>query len=772
MKAATVRFPFRFNYILFFLFIAPSLASAQKANVSGYVFDEISREPIPNVNVFIAGSNRGSITDKDGHFSIENVAAGKRFLIAAHIAYTQKRIPVSVKQTGSRNLTIFLSPKVLAMEDVVFTASRHAETQFQSQQDIAMADEQEITARISTNTADALREIPGILVQKTTAGHGAPIIRGMIGKDVLLLYNGIRLNKPTFRFGANQYMNTIDVESLNRIEVTKGPGSVMYGSDAIGGVVNMISEPPQFLEQDGHWKTVFSSRYGSADQSRIFHTGIMNRFGRVIVKSGLTWKKIGDLRAGAKIGAQTPTGYDELNGNMKIGVSLTESSSLDFDLLAVNQKQVPRYDKYVSGKYQKYLYDPQNRYLGSVTLYSRPQKINWISSLQWNASYQFEEEGTIQQKTGNTSVTKNRNDLTTLGSFLQINSVLHSRHILTYGYEIYRDRVKSSRFKDSVRQPRGNFPDGSVYLSLGLFVNDNIVFSRKFDCTVGMRWSRMNISSALEHPFGDFEDAYSDFTGTFGLSYKPKPWLNLIATYAKGFRAPNFNDAVVLKVSNAGVDAPSPGLSPEKSHNFEMGVKVDRTAFNGSAFIFYNRLIDLIDRYLGQYQGLPFFDENHNGIRDADETNIYQKRNVAKAYIAGWELAGDYRLNAKWSLRGNAFWTYGQNITVNEPMSRIPPLMGLGTVKYQVTDRFSLETFIRAAGRQDRLSTRDKADSRIDANGTPGWWTLNFRCNYEVEKNVRIYAIFGNIFDETYKEHGSGIYSPGRNLVIGLRYSS
>ncbi len=772
MKKETCRFSFRFYFVLFSLFIVPELVSAQKAIVTGQIFDEISRKPIPDVNVFIAGSNRGATTDKDGKFVIENVATGKRFLIADHIAYTQKRIPIFVKQKGHRKLTVFLSPKILTLDNVVFTASRHAETQFQSQKDIAVATEKEIAVRISPNTADALRETPGILVQKTTAGHGAPIIRGMIGKDVLLLYNGIRLNKPTFRFGANQYMNTIDVESLNRIEVTKGPGSVMYGSDAIGGVVNMISEPPQFLEQDGHWQSTFSTRYGSADQSRIIHTGFTNRFGKMIVKSGITWKKIDDLRAGAQVGPQVPTGYDEMNGNVKIGVSLSESSSLDFDLLAVNQKQVPRYDKYVSGKYQKYLYDPQNRYLSSITLYSRPQKMNRINSLQWNVSYQFEEEGSIQQKTGKTSITKNRNDLTTLGSFLQLNSVLRSRHILTYGYEIYRDRVNSSRFKNSVRLPRGNFPNGSTYRSLGIFANDNIIFTEKFDCTVGLRWSRMHISSLLEEPFGNFEDHYSDLTGTLGLSYKPKPWLNLIAAYAKGFRAPNFNDAVVLKVANAGVDAPSPGLAPEKSHNFEMGVKVNRPGLNGSAFVFYNRLIDLIDRYLGTYQGLRFFDENQNGNREADEADIYQKRNVAKAYIAGWEVAGDYRMNAKWSLRGNVFWTYGQNITVDEPMSRIPPLMGLATVKYQETDRLSLEAFIRAARRQGRLSTRDKEDSRINPDGTPGWRTLNFRCSYNIEKNMKMYIIFGNIFDETYKEHGSGIYSPGRNFIIGLRFTS
>lgn len=760
--------------LLFLLSSTPGFSNEKHpTQITGQVRDKITRAPIPNANIFIEQSNIGTISANDGRFLLENIPEDPGALIIRHIGYDEKRITLKSNNKNINRFNIFLTPKVLVFDELTFTSNRKIENLFQSHQDVAIASRDNIERRTSPNTADALREVPGVLVQKTTAGHGAPIIRGLIGKDVLLLYNGIRLNKPTFRFGANQYMNTISAESLDRIEVTKGPGSVMYGSDAIGGIVNMISTPFAFGEPHESHSTTVSMRYGTADKSGLFHAGYSNTFGLVSFSGDATLKKIGDLRAGSDVGAQSPTGYDEINGNMKLSFHVNDGTKILLDLLSVQQEEVPRFDKYVTGQYEQYLYEPQNRYLAAMTVKTRPRNINWITSLDWNLSYQLEEEGTIERKTGSELLTKNRNDLTTLGSFLQVNSVWRNNHVLTFGYEFYHDKVESGRTVEvgsAIENQRGNFPDGSTYQSFGLFVNDDYIVTANFDVTLGLRWSQMQLWSPLEYPWGDFEDTFSDVTGTIGLSYRPTPALNLIGRYAKGFRAPNFNDSVVLKVSNSGVDAPSPGLAPEKSHDFEIGAKVNHERFSGSAFLFYNRLIDLIDRYEGTYNGLRFYDENGNGIRDADEVPIYQKRNAAKAYIAGWELSGKYRLNAAWSLSGAAFWTYGQNETFDEPMSRIPPFMGTVKLHFTPVQRLSLEGYLRAATAQNRLSARDIDDSRIPESGTPGWTTLNFRTTYELRPGLKLDFMFENILDETYKEHGSGVYSPGRNLVVGIRF--
>ncbi len=751
----------------------------EHCQVIGWVIDETSQLPVANANLYFESSDIGTSSDQLGRFAIEKAPAGQQRLMVRHIGYHPKIISLKLKAGEVKKLNILLIPRVIDLAQVTTTASRHVETVFKSQMHVAIAHRERIAARTAPNTADALREIPGVLVQKTTAGHGAPIIRGMIGKDVLLLYNGIRLNKPTFRFGANQYMNTINVESLERIEVTKGPGSVMYGSDAIGGVVNMISELSFDPDSSEGSDFLISSRYGSADQSRLLYAEWKTRRDKLALAVGLGAKKFGDLTAGSKIGQQQPTGYREWDGNVALGWFIDSVTMMELNVLAVKQDRVPRFDKYVTkeflpGEYQTYLYDPQDRYLMGLTLRSRPIRSKWLSAIKWNWSYQLEKEGTVEQKVGSATITRNRNDLATFGTYLQLNSLWRNRHVLSYGYEIYWDKLKSQRTQEkdgSILLLRGDYPNGSQYHSMGLFLNDNVVFSPQLDINVGLRWSYAALSANLEAPFGMFEDSYHDWTGTIGISYKPTVWLNLITRYAKGFRAPNFNDTVVLKVSNAGVDAPSPGLSPEKSHNFEIGAKWHQARWNGSLFVFYNCLMDLIDRYRGTYQGLDFYDENGNGSRDAGEPEIFQKRNVAKGYITGWELESAIELSRRWNIRGWAFWTYGQDLSFDEPLSRIPPLMGLAGIRYQFNTKIFIEAFVRAAAKQDRLSSRDKDDNRIPYGGTPAWKTLNVRCSGELIPRLMINLILENVFDETYKEHGSGVYSPGRNVVVGIRYS-
>lgn len=761
---------------LFFIYLVTTsvlLSGQQLAKIKGVVLDKTTSSPIENVNIFFESSTVGTITDSAGNFSFSTLAPGNYRLIFSHIGYFKNQIYVNLISNSAKSLQIFLTPKTIFLQEIVSTASRRTETIFKSHQSVDLANEEKIAVRTSPNTADALREIPGVLVQKTTAGHGSPIIRGLIGKDVLLLYNGIRLNKPTFRFGANQYMNTINVEGLDQIEIVKGPGSVMYGSDAIGGLINMVSPEMSFDDNDQKFRTTVSLRYGSADNSRIFNAAVSKRTGRILLLAAFGAREIGNLQAGKKIGVQKPTGYDEWDTNFKIGYQINETTSFDLDFLTVFQNAVPRYDKYETGQYQTFVYDPQNRYLTAFTLRSNPSNCRWINSLQWNFSYQLEQEGTVEIKTDQSAVTKNQNDLTTLGSTLQIYSILSANHILTYGYELYWDKIKSSQTTEdngAIERLRGNFPDGSSYTSLGLFLNDNYIINQNFDLTAGVRWSQIFLSSQLGEPFGNYDGKFSDLTGTIGLSYRPKFGFNFVINYAKGFRAPNFNDTVALKVSNSGVDAPNPGLAPEKCHNFEAGIKLNQEKFTGSLFLFYNRLIDIIDRYRGSYNGHGFFDENRNGVRDSDEVDIYQKRNATRTYIAGWELSGNIKLSSQLAFNGFLFWTYGQNITFNEPMSRIPPLMGMAAIVYQPKNFLQLEPFFRAAQNQDRLSARDIDDSRIPEGGTPGWFTINFRTTLKIENKISVSITLENITDETYKEHGSGVYSPGRNLVVGLKY--
>jgi len=759
------------------LVASPSSAGAQETGrIEGTVLDAETGIPLVATNVFLKTLGRGTFTDREGRFRITNLPAVEDLLVASRIGHETKEIPITLAAGETKRLEILLQTQTLGTERVIVTAERRLKAEFRTQKAVAVTDESAIAHRPAGSTADALREQTGILVQKTTAGHGAPIIRGLIGNDILLLYNGVRLNKPTVRFGGNQYMNTVDAEALSRIEVVRGPGSVLYGSDAVGGVVNLITHPPTFTESEGSWRPLLRIRYTSADQGRSLHLGLEQAGPRLAARIGVTARSLGNLNPGGAVPVQDPTGYDELSAHAIASLRLSPRQTLRVDLLRISQSEVPRFDQYISGAFETYLYEPQDRFLG-MALYEFRQPLPWLNSLEWNISWQREHEGRRQQRTGSTKLRIDDDVITTAGTFLQATSLLAHRHALRWGLEYYRDRVGSRRREiepDTTVQVRGAFPDGSIYSALGVFVSDDFTLASRTDLSAGLRASQMRLRSPLGETYGEYEDTFHNLTGNVGFSHRLRPWLNLVGSLSRGFRAPNFNDTVVLKATNSGVDAPSPGLRPEISTNYELGAKIESDGNDIEAWLYYTSLVDLIDRRPGTYLHpatgleLDFFDEDGDGVRDPGEPPIYQKQNVQRAFIRGVEIQGRWLVAPGWRLRANAFYTYGQNLTAGEPMSRIPPLMGLAGIQWQ-REETALELFVRAAVAQRRLSTRDHDDSRIDPEGTPGWsdWNIRGRRSFGP---VHLDITLGNVFDHAYKEHGSGVYNPGRYLVIALSW--
>ncbi len=756
-------------FLSFAVVLSLMTALALAATFSGRVIDATTGQPIAGASIILSESKSGTSSNPDGTFNLEMAEGNKATITISSVGYQKKEIQILGSDT--KFLQIELQPQAMPLGSITVTANRYEERTFLTQPNITVADAEQFGERNFSTTAEVLREEPGILVQKTTYGHGAPIIRGLIGKYVLLAYNGIRLNKPTFRFGGNQYLNTIDLQSLDRVEIARGPSSVMYGSDAIGGVVNAISRAPLFGNDRFTLSPKVTSRYSSADNGRSLALNIDGGFNKFSGALDLSYKKIEDLRGGGNIGKQVPTGWEEYDGSARLYYFIDNGNSLTVDYLAVRQNNVPRYDNYVNGDFEEYIYDPQDRDLAALT-FDRHHDTGLWRSLKVNVSWQNELEGTNTRKTGKTVRNEALDEITTWGTYAQTVISPHARHRLAFGGEFYRDKVISQQveIRDGVASPvRGTFPNNSKYISSGIYLQDDWTLTEKLSLTAGTRYNYYKVDSPLGEPFGDCKDDFRDITGSVGLTFRPIEKLNLIARWSQGFRAPSFNDLVVLKYSSSGVDAPSPGLKSEHSNNFELGAKVLSDNFDGELFVFYNDLRDLIDRYPGTYNGLTFYDEDGDGIQNDDEYDIYQKFNVDHARIYGFEYRGRYNLNHHWTVNTNCFWTRGENITLDEPLSRIPPIMGMAALKYAHRKNIWVEFFVRAAGDQRRLSTRDRDDSRIETNGTPGWATVNLRGFYGFGR-ISVNVNLENIADYKYKEHGSGIYCPGRNISLALCY--
>jgi len=202
--------------------------------------------------------------------------------------------------------------------DLVVTASRLPSPEFDEPFIVDTVDADRIRDRSYRTTADLFGDIPAVMVQKTGYGQGSPYIRGFTAFRNLFLVDGVRLNNAVFRDGPNQYWNTVDALSIDRVEIVKGPGSVLYGSDSIGGTVNVLTKGPTGYGEGFNAGGRLSYRLSSAERSQIGRVEAWSTWDHTFgLYVGGSVKHFGDLEGGAGVGTQDETGYHEWDGDMK-----------------------------------------------------------------------------------------------------------------------------------------------------------------------------------------------------------------------------------------------------------------------------------------------------------------------------------------------------------------------------------------------------------------------------------------------------------------------
>lgn len=742
--------------------------------------------PIPDAEIRVLNTLYSDITDSCGNFNIEDIPPGTYDIVFQHISY-QSRVLSGIRLISGPDIdlgTIRMKFGIFDSQNVIVTATRTEHQPFDLAQSVSVIPSSKIIERSAKSAAEALREEPAVFVQKTNHGGGSAILRGMSSSQILLMVDGIRLNNSIYRLGNHQYLTTVDYNMLDQIEILRGPGSLQYGSDALGGTINLKTHTPSLSANAPFFKFGAFGRYATADQERTLRPELSYHGNRLAVKIGWTIKKLDDLRRGSrsfhkeiersKDLVQSPSGFSASDLDFKLQYALSKNRRLIWAYQKSVQERVPRYDKYENDGYHQWLYEPQDRDLVYLT-YREHHIHHFLSTFKLNLSYQLQSEGRIIQPDPDATITREKDDVGTIGLSTQFDTPL-SRQLITYGFEVYRDQVNSRRrlenpISENINEaPRGRYPDDARYMQSGIFVQDEIFMSRNWRITPGMRFSyhttRFDLKGdTLTNPPVERVDLdFSSLTGSIGVLYRISDQMNISLMYSQGFRAPNLSDLSKLGESKSNVyEIPNPDLKPEKSHNIDLGIKI-RTDDNEAAMtLYYARLTDLLASADDRYNG------RESLVINGQTYKIKSKQNIGKGFVIGLEHYFRSRLSKWVSLRGQLTYTYGQNTSLNEPIGGIPPLFGLIGLKY-IHPRFNLDYYLRFATRQRRLSDDDKDDKRIPEGGTPGWYTLNFRTKVSLFQRLNLYLALENILDMNYREHGSGINAPGRNFIISLEF--
>lgn len=771
------------NCFLLFVFSSQIVfPKSHTGKIEGLVVDEQGK-PIPALHVLVIGSGRGDATDRNGYFVIENIEQGIYTVQFDHISYKTREIE-NLVLSGDLSIdlkTVIMTPHVIPLPGVVVTATRTERRDTEVSQPVNIVPGIRIVERNAKTSAEALREETGIFVQKTSHGGGSAIIRGLGSNQILLLVDGVRLNNSTCRLGNHQYLTTIDNFIVDRLEVVRGPTSVLYGSDALGGTVNAITKTPAPAGVEASLDYRIQSRYASADREKTARIETTLRNHRWALLSGFSYSDYEDLRRGENSDhpelersidgpVQKPTGFRTYDVDSKLVCSIRPGQRLILAYQMARKIDVPRYDKYENNGCHLWLYTPLNRDLVYLT-YENRSKGKFLSSLRASVSCHIQEEGREKQKETTDPLIKERDKVNTLGLALQSNSEFKN-HYLTFGVDVYSDNVSSERrtvaADGSIEiDDRGRYPDDATYTSFGTFLQDEIRIGKNVTATTGIRYSRFgtNFSLPQEGAGTGLDEIHMNFqslTGSLGFIYKCSEFTYLNANIGQAFRAPNLSDMSKLGESKGDTyEVPNTDLEPEKMLSVDTGFKIQSECIQASASAYFARITDLLASADATWNGSPVFT-----VGDI-EYKVKSKQNIGDACIRGVEVSLNIHLTGRLSFYGNLTTTFGRNITGDEPVGGIPPAFGLTGFEWR-KEWYHVTAYTRFATEQDRLSADDMDDPRIPEGGTPGWYTLNLRGGFPAWDKLNIYLAVENILDLNYREHGSGVNGPGRNFIISM----
>jgi hemoglobin/transferrin/lactoferrin receptor protein len=666
----------------------------------------------------------------------------------------------------------------------VVSASRRSQNRLQSPRSVSVITGEEIRRRNFRTVPEALAGVTGVFLQQTNYAGGSPILRGMVGNRILILINGVRMNNGIYRLGPNQYLSWIDIGTVERIEVLRGSGGVLYGSDAFGGVVNIITQQARTPERGEPSASVsVRTRFSSADRSGGGRLAFSAAGGAPGSDWGLTGgysqEGFGDLQAGGGGPVQRFAGYRQSAANLGFRWSLPRNQTLTASVTRFKQFDVPRTDVLTAKTELLSNWNPQGRDMATLQ-YSLAAGKRWIESVDATIAFQRPYEDYFRIPAAQPfRELQTADSLQGASTSLQFTTLLGRGNTLTYGFESTNDRVSSRGWETNRllgRTTRGpsTYADGSRYSTLSLFAQDEMQATERWSIVAGLRQDWVRLRAVPMSVTGEITRVALDpraLNGSLFSLYKLSKNITAVAGVSQGFRSPNIDDISAFGPTGSRFEVPNEELTPERSLNSEFGLRFERGQNRSSVAYFDDRYRDFIDRAPSTFRGLPFFDFNGNGTRDSGDLAIWKRKNIGQAHVQGVEAESLFTLSESLTWTSNASWTRADNHVDKTPLTRIPPLQGTSRLTWQTHAGWWVEAAAQAALAQRRLAPADKSDPRIGPSGTPGFAVLHLRAGLQRGPLSGLAVAWENITDRRYKFHGSGFYRPGSNFAVGFTRS-
>jgi hemoglobin/transferrin/lactoferrin receptor protein len=781
--------------------------------------------PIENVTIYNDSNNDYVHTNKNGIADLSSFKDSD-ILFFNHLSYIEYEI--LKRELAVIEFVVYLTRNAEMLDEIVLSASKGAEKRSRIAEQVAITSKEEIKRLAPQTSADLLASVPGVRVQKSQFGGGSPVLRGMEANRVLLVVDGVRMNNAIYRMGHLQNSISVSPNIIDRTEVVFGPSSVVYGSDALGGVIHYYTKTPKVSSKKQVNSALFS-RFSSINNEFTTEGNIELRNKKWASFTSVSYSDFGDLKMGksrnhgfsnwGKVNeysnntnsyySNTPlvnsnnliqknTSHNQLDILQKIAIPLSEKSDLMFNIQYSESSNINRFDALTEYsdenlKWAEWYYGPQKRLLISSQLKINPNK-SWLENGTITAAFQNIEESRIQRKFNSLDRSYRNEDVEVFslnGDFF-VPLTKGNNRILSYGFETTYNKVHSNAigkkldvynnkivgFTDDFTV-QSRYPDGgSSYTSVATYVNYRQDINKKTTLNTGARIVNTNLKATwIDDTFitlPDFDIALNNaaVTATLGLAYKPSEDWQLNSIISSGFRAPNIDDIGKIREKSGNVTVPNIYLKPEYAYNFETSVLkyFNDRKFHTGINIYYTLLNNYITRDYFEINNAPTI------MYDGEEGTVLANVNKDNAYIVGSTFSFKGNINETWHTNGSLTYTKGKTYDTNLPLSSIPPLFGNIEFGFE-KDRFqaNLNWRFNAKKRLEDYNLIEGIDNieqtpynaQTDSYyGNPEWNTFGINANYKLSNSLTFYVNLDNIFDTHYKEFASSISAPGRNISI------
>ena len=771
----------KLNIILVLIFFYSSNIIAQ-SSIKGLITNSETNEPISYANITI--SNKiGTTSNEKGIFIFEDLKAGEYSLNITYLGFTPLSQKIILHENELLELNFNLKPSSFTVNDVVVTATKTENYIQNIPTRINLISQRRIKSSPAQTTDELLNNVPGVNISRSFGifSHSATVtMRGLNGQEqgrVLVLIDGIPTNKSD---GGSVNWNLLNTDQIDHIEVVKGPGSSLYGGNAMGGAINILTKKPKESFQGkasvdyGTYNTIrgqllLSGRLDENSEKGLYWN--INSFYRQ--SDGYITASEADQQANPYI---VESVLMEWGTAAKLGYDINKNNGLELSLL--------NYDDDRGAGEEVYQTQGNNREHDSYHIrakyFGEKNKLKWnISLFYLNEDYKRISEWLKDDYTFYKVLSK-RVDLGALSSL----SYQLKNQTITSGIDLKQGSVDA---KDEYYTSTDVVFNKGKMNTLGVFIQDEIsLLNEKLKIIGGLRFDYATFfdgSFKIENPTDETtfmstyynnnlsEDNWSALSPKLSVQYKLNTNYRIYASYARGFRPGVLDDMCRSGRIKGGFKVSDPSLKPEYLNNFEIGADARffehlRTSLSayyslGNDFMYYVNTGDSID--LGY------------GLRP-----IIKASNISKVEIYGLEFEANYFISKNIMINANYTYAHSQikeykftNISdpvdlTDKYLSDVPAHMGSLSLNWR---NKIINTGITAKYMGERwVNDLNQIDEIVLDSKYPEYTIINLKFSKEI-KMTFVNLTLQNILDKKFYDR-KGAVCPGRfiTLELGIKF--